>query len=96
MVSTELETWALCQRLQLSNVNKSVHSIMPPYLNINKIYIDFAIIIATSIVITTIKREALARFLIWRFGKFSKDRQIKNLSIYINACVPMVLRIQIT
>ena len=38
----------------------------------------------------------MARFLIWRFGKFGKDHQIKNSPIYINACTPMVLHIQIT
>ena len=32
--------------------------------------------------------------LIWWFGEFSKDRQIKNSPILINACVPIVLRIR--
>ena len=35
----------------------------------------------------------LARFLIWQFGEFGKDRRIKNSPIWIIACVPMVLRI---
>ena len=43
----------------------------------------------------TVQRETLARFLIWRFGEFSKGRQIKNFPILITACVPMALRIQI-
>ena len=34
--------------------------------------------------------------LIWRFGKFGKDCQIKNLPILIIACAPMALRFQIT
>ena len=34
-------------------------------------------------------------FLIWRFGKFDKDRQIKNRQFKLNACVPMMLSIQI-
>ena len=43
----------------------------------------------------TVRRETLARFLIWQFGELGKDRQIKNSPIWIIVCVPMALRIQI-
>ena len=33
--------------------------------------------------------------LIWRFGEFGIDRQIKNLPIEVKACTPMVASIQI-
>ena len=33
--------------------------------------------------------------LIWRFGEFGKDGQIKNSAVRIIACMPMALRIQI-
>ena len=36
------------------------------------------------------------RFLIWQFGELGKDHLIKNSPIWIIACMPMALRIQIT
>jgi hypothetical protein len=37
----------------------------------------------------------LVRFLIWRFGEFGIDCQIKNSPIYLNAYAPMAVNIQI-
>ena len=43
---------------------------------------------------TTVQRETLAMFLIWRFGEFGKGCQIKPRQYkLITACAPMVLRI---
>ena len=43
----------------------------------------------------TVWQETLVMFLIWRFGEFSIDRQIKILPIELNVHVPMAARIQI-